>query len=149
MLRPASCCAQQEFLAAAKAADVAVLVLGDGDRDCGEWHDRDNLDLAGGQLSLLQAIAGVAPKTIVVLVHGRPQTFGLGNAVLAKVDALIAAWRPGEEVREWFFSLRKMCKRWKLLAIVARGDASLVSPLRFLPSRPIWPLYPVRVAHGS
>ena len=106
----AGCPDLEGAIAAAKAADVAVLVLGDGDRDCGEWHDRDNLDLAGGQLSLLQAIAGVAPKTIVVLVHGRPQTFGLGNAVLAKVDALIAAWRSGEEVREWFFPCVKCAK---------------------------------------
>jgi beta-glucosidase len=33
----------------------------------------------------------------VVLVHGRPQTFGIGNTVLDKVDALLSAWRPGEE----------------------------------------------------
>lgn len=83
--------------AAAKAADVSILVLGDGDRACGEWGDRDSLDLTGGQLQLLEAVAGVSRKTIVVLLHGRPQTFGLDNAVLTKVDALIAAWRPGEE----------------------------------------------------
>ena len=84
-------------VAAAKAADVSLLVLGDGHGQCGEWQDRDSLDLAGGQLQLLEAVANVSKKTVVVLVHGRPQTFGLGNAALAKVDALLAAWRPGEE----------------------------------------------------
>eukprot|EP00040_Diaphanoeca_grandis_P040838 m.262177 g.262177 ORF g.262177 m.262177 type:complete len:794 (-) comp44699_c0_seq1:67-2448(-) len=81
----------------AKNSDIAILVLGDGHGVCGEWGDRDSLDLAGGQLQLLEAVAGLATKTIVVLVHGRPQTFGLGNAVLSKVDALLSAWRPGEE----------------------------------------------------
>ena len=33
----------------------------------------------------------------LVCNNRRPATFGRGNAVLGKVDALIAAWRPGEE----------------------------------------------------
>ena len=33
---------------------------------------------------------------MVVLIHGRPATFGPGNQALAGVDALLAAWRPGE-----------------------------------------------------
>ena len=51
---------------------------------CGEWQDRDSLDLGGGQLALLEAVSAVAQKTIVVLVHGRPQTFG-DNTVLNQV----------------------------------------------------------------
>jgi beta-glucosidase len=81
----------------AQAADVAIFVLGDGHGECGEWGDRDSLDLAGGQLLMLQQLAGVAPHTIVVLLHGRPQTFGVNNVALEQVDALFAAWRPGEE----------------------------------------------------
>jgi len=34
-------------VAAAKAADVAVIVVGDSGASCGEWGDRDDLDLAG------------------------------------------------------------------------------------------------------
>lgn len=34
-------------LAAAAAADVAVVVLGDDLHSCGEWEDRDSLDLPG------------------------------------------------------------------------------------------------------
>ena len=47
--------------------------------------DRDDLDLQGGQLELLQAVSAVAKKTVVILVHGRPQTFGPGNAVLVRL----------------------------------------------------------------
>jgi len=48
--------------------------------------------------------SGPAP-TIVILIHGRPATFGAGpeaiwgsdNALLQRIPVLIAAWRPGEE----------------------------------------------------
>lgn len=93
---PGSGCDLDSAVALAKEVDVALLVLGDDRGVCGEWGDRAELNLAGGQLQLLEAVAGIAPKTIVVLVHGRPQTFGTSNAVLKKVDALISAWRPGQ-----------------------------------------------------
>eukprot|EP01043_Picozoa_sp_COSAG02_P007590 COSAG02_NODE_230_length_28060_cov_5.226816_5_plen_84_part_00 len=63
---------------------MSILVLGDDERMCGEWQDRDSLDLGGGQLALLKAVSAVAKKTVVVLVHGRPQTFG-DNSVLDQV----------------------------------------------------------------
>ena len=46
---------------------------------------------------MLEAVAGIAPTTILVLIHGRAMTFGPGNAVLDRVDAILSAWRPGEE----------------------------------------------------
>ena len=67
--------------------DLSILVLGDDERMCGEWQDRDSLDLGGGQLALLEAVSAVAKKTIVVLVHGRPQTFG-NNSVLEQVRTM-------------------------------------------------------------
>jgi beta-glucosidase len=85
-------------VAAAAAADVIVAVLGDSSSSCGEGIDRDSLDLPGGQLPLLDALAALGKPLIVVLVHGRTVTFGgeSGNVVLAKVNALLAAWRPGQ-----------------------------------------------------
>lgn len=83
----------------AQRSDLTLLVLGDDHGQCGEWQDRDSLDLAGGQLQLLEA-ASLHSKgpVVVVLVHGRPQTFGPANAILESgVDAMLAAWRPGEE----------------------------------------------------
>jgi beta-glucosidase len=54
--------------------------------------------LQGDQLALLDAVSKVSKKTILILVHGRPQTFGLdSDRVLSQLDALYAAFRPGEE----------------------------------------------------
>lgn len=79
-----------EAVALAKTADVSILVLGDIQGGCGEWGDRDDLDLQGGQLQLLEAVAAVSKKTIAILVHGRPQTFGPDNAVLVRSAAAVA-----------------------------------------------------------
>jgi beta-glucosidase len=58
--------------------------------------DRDTLDLPGDQLALLSAVINASKgPVIVVLVNGRPATFGPGNALLEGVDALVCAWRPG------------------------------------------------------
>lgn len=96
--------------AAAAAADVTIAVVGDTwcNYDCGtcaEGIDADSLDLPGGQLALLAAVAKTGTPLVVVLIHGRPATFGAGpfaafgpnNALLGDVGALLAAWRPGEE----------------------------------------------------
>jgi len=103
--------------AAAGAADVAILVLGDGGEavgydssvSCGEGADRPSLDLPGAQLALLAAVLDTGTPTIVVVVHGRPFTFGTdygGSAVSAfggkgaldaRAAAVLAAWRPGCE----------------------------------------------------
>ena len=51
---------------------------------CGEHFDRDSLDPVGAQLPLLRAVLAAAHaaqpprKVVVVLVHGRPVTFGAG-----------------------------------------------------------------------
>lgn len=98
-------------VAAAQGADVAVVVLGDssdgyGAGSCAEGIDADSLDLVGGQLALLSALATQTTTPIVLVgIHGRPFTLGSGpsaftganNALLGKVGAVLAAWRPGEE----------------------------------------------------
>jgi len=103
--------------AAALAADsdVVVAVLGDGGEavgydssvSCGEGADRPSLDLPGVQLALLDALLAAGPPVVVVLLHGRPVTFGGdygGSAAAAsaaplnaRAAAVLAAWRPGSE----------------------------------------------------
>eukprot|EP00040_Diaphanoeca_grandis_P039709 m.259858 g.259858 ORF g.259858 m.259858 type:complete len:782 (+) comp38816_c0_seq1:26-2371(+) len=83
-------------VAAAKEADVVVCVVGDDQHSSAEWGDRDNLDLPGGQLQLLQAVAAVGKPVVLVLVTGRTATFGDGNAVLKNVTAIFSAFRPGQ-----------------------------------------------------
>jgi beta-glucosidase len=76
-------------VAAAKAADVAILMVGD---DEGEDHDHP-IALPAWQNQLIAAVAAVNPKTVVVLKSG--------SAVLMpwvdQVPAILEAWYPGEE----------------------------------------------------
>jgi len=91
---------------AANAADAVVMVVGDSVLSCIESGanpgDRDSLDLAGTQMPLLAAMANATRARgiplIVVLINGRPTTFGEadGNALLNDIDALLVAGRPGE-----------------------------------------------------
>ena len=94
-------------VASANASDVVVLVLGDDTSTCGEARDRDDLDLPGSQLDLLQAVTTRQSSPVVlVLINCRPATFGGGpgskfgatpNALLGGVDALLVAWNCGAE----------------------------------------------------
>ena len=85
-------------VAAAAAADFAIVAVGDSLASCGEWADRDSLDLPGGQLALLQALANQTTTPIIlVLINGRAASFGPANALLSQFAAVVEAWRPGEE----------------------------------------------------
>jgi beta-glucosidase len=83
----------------ARAADVAVLVLGDKSgltEDCtsGEFRDRASLDLPGVQEELARAVVETGTPVVLVLVTGRPA----GSAWLhERCAAVVAAWLPGEE----------------------------------------------------
>ena len=62
-----------------------------------EWGDRDNLDLPGGQLPLLEAIVSTGTPVVLVLITGRTATFGgPDNAVLQNVSAILSSFRPGQ-----------------------------------------------------
>jgi beta-glucosidase len=88
----------QAAVDAAKQAAVVVVVAGDLDHEtCGETTDRSSLDLAGGQLALIRAVVATGTPTIVLLLNGRPTTFGKGNAALDGVAALMVGWALGEE----------------------------------------------------
>jgi beta-glucosidase len=93
------------LLAAAVAAarqpglDAVIVALGDSPATCGESIDRSSLDLPGGQLMLLGALAAanLTAPIVLVLFNGRSVTFGPGNAALAPLAALLVAWKPGQE----------------------------------------------------
>ena len=77
-----------DAVAAARAADVAIVAVGDSGglecQTCGEGRDRTSLDLPGSQLALLRGVLdGVDPArttVVLVLIHGRPVTFGADGA---------------------------------------------------------------------
>lgn len=59
-----------EAVAAAAAADVAVLFLGLAEHQESEGFDRDDIELPVEQLALLEAVAAAQPRSVVVLAAG-------------------------------------------------------------------------------
>jgi beta-glucosidase len=80
----------------AQNADVAIVAVGDSLTSCGEWLDRDSLDLPGAQLQLLEALVATNTPIVLVLINGRAASFGPGNVLLTKIAAVVEAYRPGE-----------------------------------------------------
>ncbi len=88
-----------EAVAAARQADVAILVVGDKSGltdDCttGEARDRADLNLPGVQQELVEAVVATGTPTVVVLVNGRPLSI---TWIAEHVPAIVEAWLPGEE----------------------------------------------------
>jgi beta-glucosidase len=90
---PTSDAAIAEAVEQARACDVAVLVVG---RE-GEWDteglDLPNMRLPGRQEELIEKVAAVNPRTVVVLQTGGP----VEMPWLDNVSAVIQAWYPGQE----------------------------------------------------
>ncbi len=85
--------------AAAGAADVAVVVVGDKagltvDATSGESRDVAHLTLPGVQEDLVQAVAATGTPVVLVIVGGRP----MGSPALhTACAAVLMAWLPGEQ----------------------------------------------------
>jgi beta-glucosidase len=84
----------------AKAADLAVLVLG-GNEDTNKegWADnhlgdRDNLDLVGRQNDLVKAVLETGKPTIVLLINSGPLSV---NYIAEKVPAILEGFYLGQE----------------------------------------------------
>ena len=78
----------------ARQADVAVVVLGGGQRTCGENKSRTSLDLPGRQLQLLQAIQATGKPVVPILINGRPLSINWADKF---VPAILEAWYPGSK----------------------------------------------------
>ncbi|MGW7269259.1 beta-glucosidase BglX [Streptomyces sp. NPDC054864] len=81
-------------VSAAKKADVTVVVVGEPPAMSGEAAARGDISLPGGQEKLIEAIAATGKPFVVVLVNGRPLTFG---GWLTSAPAVLEAWHPGLE----------------------------------------------------
>ena len=90
---PTSDAAIAEAVEQARGCDVAVLVVG---RE-GEWDteglDLPNMRLPGRQEELIEKVAAVNPRTVVVLQTGGP----VEMPWLDRVSAVVQAWYPGQE----------------------------------------------------
>jgi len=86
-------------LAAARAADLCVAVVGDlaglfGHGSSGEGCDAEDLRLPGVQAELLDELLETGTPVVVVVVSGRP--YALGD-VAGRAAGLVQAFMPGEE----------------------------------------------------
>ncbi|HEV2400037.1 MAG TPA: glycoside hydrolase family 3 C-terminal domain-containing protein [Candidatus Sulfotelmatobacter sp.] len=94
----------QAAVAAAKNADIAIVVVGEQARregaedqpppTDGEGYDVASLDLTGVQEDLIKAIQATGTPVVLLLVNGRP----LSTRWEAEhVPAIVEAWEPGEK----------------------------------------------------
>jgi beta-glucosidase len=81
-------------VAAAKKADVAVLVLGEHGFQSGEARSRAALDLPGVQQELLEAVYAANPNVVLVLQNGRPLALPWAAE---NVPAIVEAWQLGTQ----------------------------------------------------
>ena len=81
----------EDAVAAAKKADVAVVFVG---QQIGEGMDRLTLALPNDQDALIEAVAKVNPKTVVVLNTGG----AVAMPWLNSVAAVLETWLPGDAV---------------------------------------------------
>jgi len=89
-----------EAVKVARAADVAIVAVGDNEQTSREaWAanhlgDRSDLRLVGEQEALVRAIVETGTPTVVVLIHGRPLAV---NYIAEKVPAVLDGWYLGQE----------------------------------------------------
>ncbi len=81
-----------EAVAAAKAADVAILTLGEAKEHAGESSSRLCPDLPEPQRKLAAALAETGTPLVILIFAGRPLALG---AVADAADALLYAWHGG------------------------------------------------------
>ncbi|MFD5890818.1 beta-glucosidase [Streptomyces sp. NPDC060334] len=82
-----------EAVAAARAADTAVVVVATTERVESEGFDRTDLTLPGRQNDLVAAVAAANPNTVVVVNAGSPVELPWR----ADVAAVLLTWFPGQE----------------------------------------------------
>ncbi|MFF6774563.1 beta-glucosidase [Streptomyces sp. NPDC012637] len=82
-----------EAVAAARAADTAVVVVATTERVESEGFDRKDLALPGRQDDLVRAVAAANPNTVVVVNAGSPVEMPWRE----DVAAILLGWFPGQE----------------------------------------------------
>ena len=83
-----------EAVAAAEAADVAIVALGEGAYTETAGNLTHSLMLPDAQRLLLQEIAATGTPVVLVLVQGRPRTLGDGHEA---AQSILTAYNPGTE----------------------------------------------------
>ncbi|MEV7758027.1 glycoside hydrolase family 3 N-terminal domain-containing protein [Microbacterium sp. NPDC089180] len=89
-------------VAAARDADVAIIVVGDraglfGRGTVGEGNDADSLELPGVQRQLVEAVVATGTPVVLVLLTGRPYALDWALDGAGAPAAVLQAFFPGEE----------------------------------------------------
>ena len=80
--------------AAARNADVVVLVLGELGFQSGEGRSRTELDLPGLQQELMEEVYKVNKNVVLILMNGRPLTI---NWAAEHIPAIVESWQLGTQ----------------------------------------------------
>ena len=88
-----------DAVAAARKAEVAIVVVGDKaglipECTSGEFRDSAHLTLPGVQQALVEAVLATGTPVVLVLVTGRPYAI---PTLVDAVPAVVEAWLPGAE----------------------------------------------------
>ncbi|MCU1599712.1 MAG: glycoside hydrolase family 3 domain protein, partial [Frankiales bacterium] len=86
----------ERAVAAAAAADVAVVVVGTSDEWESEGHDRTSMDLPGDQDELVRRVCEANPRTVVIVNAGAPVTMDWAD----RAAAVVVPWLGGQEMSE-------------------------------------------------
>lgn len=78
---------------AARSCDVAILFVGLNDAWESEGHDREDMELPGRSVELIEAVCAANPRTAVVINAGAPISLDW----LERAPAVLDMWYPGQE----------------------------------------------------
>jgi beta-glucosidase len=81
-----------QALAAARASDVVILVLGEAQNMSGESASRSTLELPGAQEQLLEAVVATGKPVVLLLMSARPLDLRWAKE---NVPAIMQIWHPG------------------------------------------------------
>jgi beta-glucosidase len=81
-----------EAVAAAKEADAVLFFGGEESILSGEAHSRADINLPGAQEELIRQLHQTGKPLILVVLAGRPITFG---NIIDETDSILFAWHPG------------------------------------------------------
>ncbi|MES2935290.1 MAG: glycoside hydrolase family 3 C-terminal domain-containing protein [Pseudomonadota bacterium] len=95
-----------QALAAAQSAEVAILFIGLPDRYESEGYDRTHLRIPDNQRQLIDAIAAVQPKLVVVLNNGSPIEMPWAAHAGAILEAYLGGQAQGGAIADLLFGDR-------------------------------------------
>ncbi|MFT4135661.1 glycoside hydrolase family 3 C-terminal domain-containing protein [Microbacterium sp.] len=125
-----------EAVAAASAADTAVVFLGVPAEEESEGFDREHIDLPAAQLALIDEVAAANPRTVVVLSNGGAVAIPFRDSVPAILEGWLLGQAGGSATADVLFG-----------AVNPAGKLTETIPLR-LEDNPSYDNFPGELGHA-